>query len=139
MTGSGMKDDVRRKAARHVRDAYKRVRDIYTESIRTAETREFADTLKIARDELDHWRDGVSQPLDGFDCQRAAARLQARENLPVENQDSHSAPSKIVRGSTPRRPSPNDNDVGIGHLANSGRTVRIHRASVRYCKCAVRR
>jgi len=53
MTGSGMKDDVRRKAARHVRDAYKRVRDIYTESIRTAETREFADTLKIARDELD--------------------------------------------------------------------------------------
>jgi hypothetical protein len=63
MTGSGMEDDIRRQAARHVRGAHKGVRDIYAESIRLAATREPARTLKVARDELDDIA-GILEDID---------------------------------------------------------------------------
>jgi hypothetical protein len=53
MTGSGMEDDIRRKAAQHSRDAYNRVKAIHISLIKTAATRQLGDTLKVARNELD--------------------------------------------------------------------------------------
>jgi hypothetical protein len=53
MTGSGMEDDIRRKAAQHSRDAYNRIKAIYIGLIKTAATRQLGDTLKLARNELD--------------------------------------------------------------------------------------
>ena len=61
MTGSGMEDDLRRKAAQHSRDAYRRVKAIHISLIKTAATRQLGDTLKITRNELDEIT--VSQAL----------------------------------------------------------------------------
>jgi hypothetical protein len=53
MTGSGMEDDIRRRAAQHSRDAYHRVKAMYISLIKTAGTRRLGDTLKVVRNELD--------------------------------------------------------------------------------------
>jgi len=53
MIGSGMEDDIRRKAAQHSRDAYSRVKAIYISLIKTAATRRLGDTLQVVRNELD--------------------------------------------------------------------------------------
>ena len=74
MIANGMEDDVRRKAARHVRDAYKRVRDMYAESMTTAATPDPAAALKVARDELDEIA-GILEDVDSTEHGDMAPRL----------------------------------------------------------------